>query len=484
MKSENMIPKAYMQSSDMRTMCRIFDLEYNLLKYYTDRILDCYSPEHCQEHLLPELATHIGFDYQERKTVMYNRIVLKHFIRDLIRYRGSRTGIRNAAAIDIRYRQVFPKERFNIETKKWEKDPNAGEQMPMNYHEAIPIEKTWIDVDNTNGIIYLFIIANGYFPPIPNDATLSEKKELSNERMRRLLDLAYLQEYVRPVGMYLLPMVAEKVDIHTDLTVKAVVIPPEEKGMANGVSGTPNATDIHKYDRIHFAHVEDNTLNTEPWIRTLYHSQIAGHLEHEYFTKPVYHIEGKFLYYDHSELLEIYKSIMEKQTGGLKVGDSIYNPNISQGPGDFSYGPNPIDEPEDIIASGESTLTTEPLAYEDHVNFPSPRILQKDIPVGADGSDLRNEYPAYLIAGDADDGTNKNLMINLFQVDISTGTSLFTGANDINIAGKAYNEETRREEVPYNSNNNTQAPTGDDAIFVVNNPDENGDNKPDEPIIP
>lgn len=480
MKSENMIPKAYMQSQDMRTMCRIFDLEYNLLKYYTDRILDCYSPEHCQEHILPELAQHIGFKYQERKTVMYNRIVLKHFIRNLIRYRGSRTGIGNAAAIDIRYRQVFPKERFNPDTKTWEPDPNAGKQIPMSYHEAIPIEKTWVDVDNQNGIIYLFVIANDYFPSISKDSTIEERKKLSDDRMRRLLDLAYLQEYVRPVGMYLLPMVAEKIDIHTDLTVKAVVIPPEEKNLKNGVTGTPNSTDIHKYDRIHFARTEDGTLNSEPWIRTLYHSQIAGHLQHEYFTKPVYHIEGKFLYYDHSELLEIYKSIMEEKTGGMKVGDSLYNPNIIQNPGDFSYGPDPVNEPEDIIVEGKAKLTYEPLPYDDHASFSTPRIMQDNISESADGSDVQNRYPTYLSAGDADDGTNKNFMINLFQVDISDQSSDYTGGYDVNIAGKDYDTETPRETVPYDSNENKTSPIGDDVILRIKKSDEEDPN----PLIP
>ena len=102
MKSERMIPNVYEQSFDMRTMCRFFDIEHELLEYYTNHILDCYSPEHCPRALLPDLAEHIGFDYQELKSVMYNRVVLKNFIKNMIRYRGSATGIGNAAAIDIR----------------------------------------------------------------------------------------------------------------------------------------------------------------------------------------------------------------------------------------------------------------------------------------------------------------------------------------------------------------------------------------------
>ena len=335
MKSEKMIPEIYVQSADIRTLCRIFDIEYDLLLYYTNHILDCYSPEHCQEHLLPELAEHIGFDYNELKTVMYNRVVLKHFIRDLIRYRGSKMGIANAAAIDIRYRQVYPAQFLNPQTGQWEDDPEAGNLVPMTYNEGIPIERTWIDTDNQNGIIYLFIISPGYFPPIPNDASDEVKQELANERMRRLLDLSHLQEYVRPAGMYLLPMVAEKVDARTDLTVKAIRIPTEERNLKNGVTGTPNASLEHRYDRMHFAKVE-----------------------------------------------------------------------------------NP---------------------------------------------------------GDADEGTNKNLLINLFQVDDSD-ESQYTGASDVLIAGKG---TVPRNPVPYAPAEN-DSPTGSDAMYTVRN----AEGPEDEPLVP
>ena len=68
MKTERMLPGIYNQSWDMRTLSRICDLEYDLVSYYTQHILDCYSPQHCPENLLPELAAHIGFDYNEFKT--------------------------------------------------------------------------------------------------------------------------------------------------------------------------------------------------------------------------------------------------------------------------------------------------------------------------------------------------------------------------------------------------------------------------------
>ena len=459
MKSEKMIPEIYVQSADIRTLCRIFDIEYDLLLYYTNHILDCYSPEHCQEHLLPELAEHIGFDYNELKTVMYNRVVLKHFIRDLIRYRGSKMGIANAAAIDIRYRQVYPAQFLNPQTGQWEDDPEAGNLVPMTYNEGIPIERTWIDTDNQNGIIYLFIISPGYFPPIPNDASDEVKQELANERMRRLLDLSHLQEYVRPAGMYLLPMVAEKVDARTDLTVKAIRIPTEERNLKNGVTGTPNASLEHRYDRMHFAKVENpgDAVNIEPWIRTLYHSQLAGNLNHQYFDKPVYHIEGKFLYYDHDELMNIYSQIVESPSGtlGMKVGDTLYNPNLFTPPQDYSYGPDPANEPSSLQDEGKAVPQT--IAPPEAEPVP------------------QNVFPTFLNAGDADDGTNKNLLINLFQVDDSD-ESQYTGASDVLIAGKG---TVPRNPVPYAPAEN-DSPTGSDAMYTVRN----AEGPEDEPLVP
>ena len=528
MKCERMIPSIYRQSSDMRTLCRIIDAEMEILEYYTNHILDCYSPEHCPQDLLDDLADHIGFKYQELKSVMYNRVVLKNFIKNLIRYRGSATGIRNAAAIDIRYRQT---ERIDSHTYK---------QVPMNYHESIDIDKTWVDVDNKAGIIYLFIIASNYFEPLTANMTDEEREAAYEDRMRKLLDLAYLQEYVRPVGMYLLPMVARKVNPYTDLTVKAVRIPDKELNTRNNVFGVPNASMEREYDRIHFASVDNpnDEVAPEPWLRTLYHSQVSGELSHRYFTAPVYHIEGNFLYYDHDQLLNVYEEIIDNTPGlvGTKIGDSLYNPNrVNTTAGDYSYGKSTADgdEPLTIQDTGVALVTDEPLAYDDHVGFPLNRAYQLKstvaLPVITEPDD---PYPIYLdvreytdgeydgnkvqtgqiiIAqdtaqllyyeyevdsnkyvapgqsepevcsymdtpyygthqpetdevGDNDDGTNKNLMINLFTVD-SSNESEYTGADDIKINGKDYVEPLP---VPYDPETNDK-PVSDDVYFTVNN---------------
>lgn len=566
MKSERMIPNIYEQSFDMRTMCRFFDIEHELLEYYTNHILDCYSPEHCPKHLLAELAEHIGFDYQELKTVMYNRVVLKNFIRNMIRYRGSSTGIANAAAIDIRYRQTYPDYYYSYGPDGVERveDADAGEQIPMTFHESIDRQKTWIDVDQEAAIIYLFVIASDYFPKVTAGMTNEEKQANFEERMRRLHDLAYLQEYVRPVGMYLLPMVAQKANPYTDLTVKAVVIPEYERTHENGVTGTPNSSLEHQYDRMLFAKVEnpDDTLAVEPWVRTLYHSQLAGKLKHEYYTKPVYHIEGKFLYYDHDELLSIYSDIQQNVPGmqGMKIGDSLYNPNVYRGAGmSYSYGPEQSDEAEplSIQQRGVALETSEDLRYDDHVGFPKPRAYESEYTVAHPIIiDALEPYPIYLSAsqipeyaaryletqdtafmatedgrlravpqvllayqflqtqdtsylsalnsdllavrsnylinayvgthmptldtpGDGDDGTNKNLMINLFQVD-DVGDSTWTGKYDVVIAGK---EPVERDLLPapddmkYDATKNGP-PTGDDVYWTVKNSE--GEDDPTE----
>lgn len=570
MKSERMIPNIYEQSFDMRTMCRFFDIEHELLEYYTNHILDCYSPEHCPRALLPELAEHIGFDYQELKSVMYNRVVLKNFIKNMIRYRGSATGIGNAAAIDIRYRQTYPDGyyRYTPGGVEYVEDMSGdvGKQIPMNFHESIDISKIWLDVDSDAAIIYLFIIASDYFPKITVDMDDVTKQKNFEERMRRLLDLAYLQEYVRPVGMYLLPMVAQKANPYTDLTVKAVVIPEVERKFNNGVTGTPNSSMTHDYDRMLFARVEnpDDDLSVEPWVRTLYHSQLAGKLQHEYYTKPVYHIEGKFLYYDHDELLSIYSEIQQNVPGmhGMKIGDSLYNPNVYRGEGmSYSYGPDQSDKAEPLSLQQRAVAleTNEDLRYDDHVGFPKPRVYQNDYTVAHPIIiDTMEPYPIYLSAnqipeyatqyletqdnvfmatedgrllevpkillpyqflqtqdtsylstlnsdllavrsnylinayigthmptldtpGDGDDGTNKNLMINLFQVD-DYGNSKWTGKYDVVIAGK---EPVNRDLLPtpddmkYDATKNGP-PTGDDAYWTVKNSD--GDDNPTEYI--
>lgn len=565
MKVEHMIPNIYEQSYDMRIIARLIDAEAEILRYYTEHILDCYSPEHCPQNLLEVLAEHIGFDYQELKSVMYNRVVLKNFIKNMIRYRGSATGIGNAAAIDIRYRQTYPQYYFDPESAKqgqpWVENPEYGQQIPMTFHESIDINKTWIDTDVEAGIIYLFIIASDYFPKITPGMSTEEKKANYEERMRRLLDLAYLQEYVRPVGMYLLPMVARKVNPQTDITVKAIRVPEYERNARNSVLGTPNASMEHEYDRMLFAKVEnpDDELSVEPWVRTLYHSQLAGTLNHEYYTKPVYHIEGKFLYYDHDELMNIYSEIQQNVPGmaGMKIGDSLYNPNIIRPEGSYSYGPEQSDEAEPLSLQqrGVARQTYDDLQYPDHVGFPKPRTYQSEYTVATPIiTDALEPYPIYLdtfhvpeyrarllqtldtvfmatedgillavpeqvyefsmlqtqdlnylsttddimlavrsnylinayvgthytptidTPGDCDDGTNKNLMINLFQID-EHNESKWTGAYDVQIAGKG---PVPRQPVPYDPATNGP-PTGDDVYWSVKNSE--GEDNPDD-IIP
>lgn len=483
MKTERMLPDIYAQSWDMRTLCRIFDAEFNLLEYYTKHILDCYSPQHCPENLLSELAEHIGFDYNEFKTVMYNRVVLKHFIRDMIRYRGSAKGIAQAAAIDIRYRQVYPdfRQYWDSTNNQWVviPDEEAGNQVPMSYTEGIPLDNCWIDADHQQGIIYLFIIAEHYFPKAPNaNAGSAARTAYTEECMRRLLDLAHLQEYVRPVGMYLLPMVAKKVNPRTDLTVKAVRIPTNERNTYNGVTGTPNASLEHKYDRMNFARLDPGEIgNIEPWIRTLYHSQIAGRVDRQYFTKPVYHIEGKFLYYDHDELQNIYKEIMESSEGtlGMKVGDSLYNPNFFTSTQNYSYGNDPQNEPDSLQDEGKAILQTEPLRYDDHGMFDGVDRYAQTIPVPEIEPVPQNAYPTFLYADLDDSGTDKNMMINLFDVD-ANDEGIYTGAHDISIPDKG---PVPRNPVPYNPATN-DSPDGTDVWVDV----KNSEGKPDEEIIP
>lgn len=531
-----MIPNIYEQSSDMRTMCRIIDAEAEILEYYTDHILDCYSPEHCPAHLVEELATHIGFKYNDLKTLMYNRVVLKNFIKHLIRYRGSATGIRNAAAIDIRYRQTHTYKVPN------ESDPdNPGtvtETVPMEYHESIDIDTAWVDSDADAGIIYLFIIAGNYFKQVTPDMSEAEKQAAYEDRMRKLLDFAYLQEYVRPVGMYLLPMVARKVDPYSDLTVKAVRIPNEELNHKNNAFGIPNASMEHAYDRMLFAKVENpnDELSIEPWVRTLYHSQLAGTLSNQYFNAPVFHIEGSFLYYDHSELLDVYKNVIESYggtMGSVKLGDALYNPNrVNLSTPNYTYGDRindedestgqvilPRYEPVTLQEADKALLTNWPLRYNDTVGFPLERVYQVDGTIAYpiltspddeypifldvrtrsmgdtvelntdDGYTLSGEDELILAISDSymrtpysvfendvptvseydghDDGTNKNFIITLFDVD-EEGKGTYVDEGGLSITGKSVKPS---DVVPYDPATNGE-PDGTDFRMRLHSPED------------
>ena len=142
------VPEAYVESRDFRVFLRQLGMFTTVMKYNIDHFTDLYSPENCPEHMLPLLATMVGYEYDSNKSVLSNRIIISYFP-FLLRNRGSELGIKLAVALAVNT------------------DPSAS--------RIYSIDSIIIDIDVETGVV------NIYYPDT------------------EVVDWS-LVEYVRPVG--------------------------------------------------------------------------------------------------------------------------------------------------------------------------------------------------------------------------------------------------------------------------------------------
>lgn len=94
------VPDSYVDSRDYRVLLRQLGAVSTVFKYNIDHFPDLYNPDECPEHMLPLLATMVGYEYKESKSVESNRKIIKNFPY-LIRNRGSMIGIKMAVVLSI-----------------------------------------------------------------------------------------------------------------------------------------------------------------------------------------------------------------------------------------------------------------------------------------------------------------------------------------------------------------------------------------------
>ncbi len=94
-------PEIYRTSPDFIALAKLADRELEPAEFYAERFTDLLSAEHCPKNLLPQLASQRGYGYHHGNPPYFNRIVLRYFNKDMINNRGSRTGIKYAAAVEL-----------------------------------------------------------------------------------------------------------------------------------------------------------------------------------------------------------------------------------------------------------------------------------------------------------------------------------------------------------------------------------------------
>lgn len=96
----NYTPEAYSDSRDYRVLLRQLGFLTTVFKYNIDHFPDLYDADECPDHMLPLLASLVGYKYNDNKSVKSNRQIIKNFPY-LLRNRGSELGIRLATILSI-----------------------------------------------------------------------------------------------------------------------------------------------------------------------------------------------------------------------------------------------------------------------------------------------------------------------------------------------------------------------------------------------
>lgn len=190
------VPEAYKESADFRFFMKWFELALSQIKFDTENLFDLYDPQRCPSSLLWLLADTMGYKFDDRLPVAFNRLVLLYFM-SMIRHKGSKTGVTLAAEVNLA--------QFSIDA--------YGQDNPIMYDRledtSIPVNSAYVTPHPEQG--YIDIV---YFSAVdPVDACV---------------------EYVRPIGMYCFQHSGVRVDARTKLSVDARLTNMEDLAISVG----------------------------------------------------------------------------------------------------------------------------------------------------------------------------------------------------------------------------------------------------------
>lgn len=160
------MPDCYLESSDFRFFLKWVTESLYKLKFNLDTFFDLYDPLRCSADLLWMLADTMGFKFDDRLPIAYNRLVLLYFM-SMIRYRGSRNGVLLAANVNLTQYDVI------------DYQAESGDDIDLDRlnFTNIRVNSAYVNVNNKAG--YIDVVY--YSTEKPIDACI---------------------EYVRPIGMY------------------------------------------------------------------------------------------------------------------------------------------------------------------------------------------------------------------------------------------------------------------------------------------
>lgn len=101
------VPEVYSESRDYRVFLRLLSVLISVLKDKVDRVPTLYSSDECPKDLLYLLADMVGYNLDSSRTVQSNRMIVSNYP-VMLRNRGSRTGLKMAAALSLNSKSASP----------------------------------------------------------------------------------------------------------------------------------------------------------------------------------------------------------------------------------------------------------------------------------------------------------------------------------------------------------------------------------------
>lgn len=178
------IPEVYKQeSADFRFFLKWFELALTKIHHDTEEFMDLYDPLRCPEQLLWMLGDTMGYKYDNRLSPAFNRLAILYFM-SMIRLKGSRDGLTLAAQVNLN--------QFKLQELASTKDilNNRLEDT------SVPSNAIFIEPHPDEGYIDLIYFSD----QLPVDACT---------------------EYVRPIGMYVVPHAGVRYDAKTRICIDA-----------------------------------------------------------------------------------------------------------------------------------------------------------------------------------------------------------------------------------------------------------------------
>lgn len=206
------LPEIYRSSSDFRFFVKWFETCLTKIQYDTENVGDLLDPQRCPSNLLWMLAETMGFKYDDRVSVAFNRLILLYFM-SMIYNRGSKTGMTLAAEVNL----------AQLSLNEYAKENPALEERLED--TSIPVNSVYVTPHVDAG--YIDVV---YF---------SEK-----------LPIDSCIEYVRPLGMYCFQNSGLRADSRTKISVDARLTNEKNIGMSIG------STHVGHYRRADYASLQ------------------------------------------------------------------------------------------------------------------------------------------------------------------------------------------------------------------------------------